>query len=408
MHRLLFLLPGPPRLDATHGGSRVMAQLITRLAARHSVALLYLRAEDEPPLDETLQVQCAWTEEIRRPVTIGSNTRRLHLVYSLLRGRPMWATDWYVPAFARRLPQLAAVWRPTIIQAEFQVMGQYFPALGRYPAPRLLTVHEPGRVAARNLQYSQRGWLRPFHFFDRLAWDAFESNVLRQASTIVVFTERDRQALFPLPDAPPIVSIPLGTTIPERPLNSLGQAPDSLLFFGSFRHYPNVDAAIHLATAIFPPLLNQFPHLCLYIIGEMAPPAVTALANEHIFVTGRVPDVTPYLDQAAIVVAPVRHGGGMRVKVLETLAAGKALVATPLALEGLGVTNGREAIFAESEAQYIQAISRLLAHPAERAALAGRARRWAATNLSWDQSICHYEQLYNTLLPSHQQLTIDH
>jgi glycosyltransferase involved in cell wall biosynthesis len=400
MNRILFLLPLPPRLDATHGGSRVMAQLITRLASRHTIALLYLRAADEPPLDETLQAQCAWTEEIARPVVVRTNARRLHLIRSLLRGRPMWATDWYIPAFARRVRELAAEWQPSIVQAEFQVMGQYLSALGNYPASRLLTVHEPGTVAARNLQNSQHGWLRLLHFFDRLAWDAFEPAVLRQAHRVVVFTERDRQELAPLAGTTPIIPIPLGTTIPHQPLDPLGQSPPSLLFFGSFRHYPNVDAALRLATAIFPSLQAQFPDLCLYIIGEMAPPSVKAVANDHIFVTGRVAEVTPYLDQAAVVVVPLRHGGGMRVKVLETLAAGKALVASPLALEGLGTTNGQQAIFAESDTEFIQAIAHLLAHPHQRAALAARARHWAVTNLNWDHSICHYEQLYQSLLPT--------
>src|SRR5215213_7329277 len=87
--RLLFLLPCAPRLDAAHGGGRAIAQLLTRLAARHDLAVLYLRAADEPPIDERLRARCALVEEVLRPVAGGSFAahwrRHARLVGPLLR-----------------------------------------------------------------------------------------------------------------------------------------------------------------------------------------------------------------------------------------------------------------------------------------------------------------------------------
>src|SRR2546422_10461962 len=105
------------------------------------------------------------------------------------------------------------------------------------------------------------------------------------------------------------------------------------------------------------------------------------MATANVIVTGPVPDVTPYLDRTAIVVVPLRLGGGMRVKVLEALAAGKAMIASPLAVEGLAVVDGEHAVLAETDQQFCDAIVQLLADPARRAALAGSARAWACAHL---------------------------
>jgi glycosyltransferase involved in cell wall biosynthesis len=118
---------------------------------------------------------------------------------------------------------------------------------------------------------------------------------------------------------------------------------------------------------------------------------------ERVAVCGRVPDVTPYLDAATVVAAPLRQGGGMRVKVLEALAAGKAVVATPLAVEGLDLAPGREALVAHDAAAFADAVALLVQEPARRARIAGTARAWAAAHLGWERSAAAYEALYDHL-----------
>src|SRR5439155_9300616 len=196
----------------------------------------------------------------------------------------------------------------------------------------------------------------------------------------------------------PIVRIPLGMALPEHPLNPLGHSPPSLLFVGNFGHPPNADAAVRLISAIFPRVQARFPELVLHIVGEQPAPRVRQMANANVIVTGRVPDVTPYLDRAALVVVPLRLGGGMRVKVLEALAAGKAVVASPLAIEGLNLVDGEQLILAESDPQFHDAIVQLLTDPEKRASLAARARTWACANLGWEKSIVAYEALYERLI----------
>jgi glycosyltransferase involved in cell wall biosynthesis len=397
--RLLFLLPFAPRLDATHGGGRVTAQLLTQLATRHSIALLYLRAAAEPPMDDILRQRCDLVEEIVRSDAYFSVVRWSSRILSLLRGRPLWAAVTAVAHFDTRVRAVAQTWQPDIVQIECHVMGQYISALNGCAAPRVLTEHEPGAKAARDLWASSKGLAKARHYLAALAWERFERSVIRWVQAVVVFTESDRKAIAPFATVQSrVVCIPLGTVVPERPLNPTGRQPLSLLFVGNFVHPPNADAALRLITNIFPRLQSLFPELILQIVGDQPTRKMLQMDNDKIIVTGRVPDVTPYLDAAAVVVVPLRLGGGMRVKVLEALAAGKAVIASPLAVEGLDITPGDQVMLAETDQQFADTIGELLVDPDKRSSLASRARVWACSNLGWERSVAAYEGLYSTLV----------
>jgi polysaccharide biosynthesis protein PslH len=400
--RLLFLLPFAPRLDAAHGGGRATAQLLVSMAARHQIALLYLRAADEPPIDTSVSGRCVLVEEVHRPGPAGlmryPRTQRLSMLVALLRGVPLWAADWATAEYARRASAMAQMWRPDIVQIEFQIMAQYLPALDRCHAPRVLTVHDPGAALARELWSAGQTRGRLFHYLNMRAWARFERRIIRQLQAVVVFTERDRRALARVAGRTPVVRIPLGTMVPARPLDPLGATPPRLLFVGNFVHPPNIDAATYLVGKIFPLVQARLPGLLLYIVGDQPPPQLRQMASQQVVVTGYVRDVGLYLNDAALVIVPLRLGGGMRVKVLEALSAGKAVVASPLAVEGLDLIDGEQIVLACSEEQFANAIEQLLTDPKRRAALASRARAWACTQLGWQASIEGYEALYRRLI----------
>jgi glycosyltransferase involved in cell wall biosynthesis len=395
--RLLFLAPFAPRLNAFHGGSRSIAQLLANLANRHRIALLYLRAPVDPPLDPVLQERCEVVEEVIRPNPGISFAEGKSRIRSLLQGMPAWAAACSVAECGGRVRSLARRWKPQIVHIEYHVMAQYVSALADCPAPRVLIEHEPGASAAREAWQSRRGIPRAIRYMDWLAWRRFERFIAGQVEAIVVFTARDRQTMALLAGEKPIIRIPLATTLPEHPLDPRGGEPPSMLFVGNFVHPPNVDAAMRLVGAIFPQVQARVPGAVLHIVGDKPPARLAKSAKQDVVVTGRVPEVTPYLDRAAVVVIPVRMGGGMRVKVLEALAAGKAVVASRLAAEGLDVVHGRQILFAESDRAFADATVELLLDVERRASLGAGARAWALENLDWERVIRAYENLYDSL-----------
>lgn len=396
--RLLFLLPFPPRLDASHGGGRVAAQLIHALSGRHEVAALYLRAHDEPAIDERVADRCSLVGEIAIPRE-PSFRMRLARHVAPLRGVPAWAAFVAVPEFARRAHDVARSWRPDVVHLEYHVMGQYAAALDAHAGARILTEYEAGVLAAREHMWGGRDPRSLSAWLERRAWVRFERRVIADVDAVVVFAERDRLALEPIAGTTPIVRIGIGVQLPPMPADPVGSAEKpELLFVGSFAHPPNVDAALRLAEQIFPRVRAHVLSATLRIVGPAPPPRLRAAAGHGVHVTGRVPDVTPWLDAAALVVVPLRVGGGMRVKVLEALAHGKAVIASARAVDGLALHDRVHVALAESDDDFVERIVGLLGAPDERRALATNARAWACAHLGEERWVAEYEALYDRLL----------
>ncbi len=399
--RLLLLSPFAPRLDASMGGPLVIAQLIVALSRRERPALLYLRGPDEPPLDARVADACEFAIETpRRELPEAARSRRIR-AFDAIRmacGTPSWVGLWHEVPFAMTLRSIVAAWQPDIVQAEFHVMGQYLADLGGCRAPAVLNHHEPGAAAARD---RLAAGLMPGRVVPRLevsAWQRYEWALARQVDAIVTFTERDREVVQAAGASARLRVIAPGTMLPEAACDPAGAQPPALLFFGNYLHAPNVDAALRLGTAIYPRVAVETPGVRLRLVGDRAPAALTSLASEHIAVPGRVPSLGPYLEEAAVVVVPIRIGGGMRVKVLEALGAGKAVVASPRALEGLDLVDGEQVLVAESDEDFVRTVGWLLRHIEERAALGKRARAWAEANLGWERAAAQYAALYDELL----------
>jgi polysaccharide biosynthesis protein PslH len=392
--RLLFLLPFPPDPEGRHGASRMTGQLVECMAARHEVAAIHLRAPEEPPIAAALNERLALSVEVERPSLVaGGRVRRLgRRALGLTAGRPLWATDWRVPAFDARVREAVRDWRPDIVQAELHVMGQYLAGLA---TPTVLVDHDPGAATARDLADWEHGLRRAGRRLDALAWKRYERRILAAADVLVTFTARDAAALAPSRRAAVIAP---GVALPSQASDPIGAAPPRVLFLGSFGHPPNVDAAVRLAVDVMPTVREGVPDAVLEIVGDAPPAQVRGLAGDSVIVTGRVPDVRPHLDRAAVVAAPLRLGGGMRVKVLDALASGKALVATPRALAGLPIEPGTHALVADTDAELADALGELLRDPELRRRLGTAARALAAERLTWERAALEYEALYASLL----------
>jgi glycosyltransferase involved in cell wall biosynthesis len=398
--RILVLSPFPPRPEATHGGAHVIGRLVETLAEEHYVGVLFLRAREEPGLGAGLGRRLALVEEVRRPDRQSGPGRRLaglaHAARGLAAGRPAWASDWWVRAFAARAGQVAAAWRPDVVQAEFHVMGQYLPGLRGYGA-LVLVEHEPGAAAARDRAATARGPERVARRVDAGAWRRYERRVLACADAVVAFTERDQTELEALAGGVPVARIPFGADLPAEPLDALGTDPPRIVFVGNLNHPPNAQAAVDLVHRIAPAVRRQRPDVVIEIVGEAPRALARRLRVPGVVVAGVVPEVGPHLDRAAVVAVPARLGGGMRVKVVQTLAAGKALVATARAVEGLDLVPGRHALIAETDDEFADAITGLLNDPERRRALGMAARAWAGVHLRWEDVRASYDELYASL-----------
>ena len=156
--------------------------------------------------------------------------------------------------------------------------------------------------------------------------------------------------------------------------SSIRPEDGALLFTGRMNYGPNVDAVCYFVEEILPLVRHEVPHARFHVVGTDPPARVASLASDAVTVHGRVNDVRPYHQAAAVVVVPVRHGGGTRLKVLEAAAAGKPIVGTPLGVEGLAFRHGEDLLVAESPADFASKVIALLRDERLRVELGSRAR----------------------------------
>jgi glycosyltransferase involved in cell wall biosynthesis len=387
----------------------VIGQLLDRLGSRHRVALLSLQQADEPSPDARLRAALELAVEVRRADGGRSlQARALRSVRSrarLLFGIPLWVTEVESGEYRRRLRELLRDWQPHVVQLEYPVMCTYLDEILAAGCVAVTGVHDPATNAAIDIGRSSKRD-RLLRRLDVRAWRRFERRALIHVDAAVAFTRRDADALAALAPGSTVVRIPFGTDFSERAeMPTVGG--DNVLFVGNFVHPPNFDAADRLARTIFPLVLERVPRASLSIVGDRPPAELRERADERVEVTGRVPDLMPFIERAGVFAAPIRFGGGMRVKVVEALAAGKAVVASSLAVEGLDVTDGRQLMLAETDEEFAASIVRLLTDPELRARLAGEAWSWARENLRWEASVDAYDRLYEELLEQRARRTAD-
>jgi O-antigen biosynthesis protein len=184
-----------------------------------------------------------------------------------------------------------------------------------------------------------------------------ETRLARDADVTLVCSVEERDVMLSLC---PTADVRLLSHVVEArgaPAPFSGRA--GLLFLGSFPHLANVDAMEHFVRDIFPVVRKGLPGVTLQIVGSDPRGDVRHLAAEDIRVHGWVPDLAPYFDAAKVFVAPLRYGAGIKIKVLDSLAHGVPVVLSPIAAEGMHVTDGQNALLAPSPDAFAAAVIRL-------------------------------------------------
>ena len=170
--------------------------------------------------------------------------------------------------------------------------------------------------------------------------------------------------------------------------------PDELpvVFTGAMDYWPNIDAVTWFATEILPKLRAKWPALRFQIVGRSPAPAVRALAGEAVTVTGTVPDVRPYLQHAAVVVAPLRLARGIQNKILEAMAMGRPVVAARECAEAITARRDTELIDAADADAFVREVDALLRAPARAAAIGEAGRCRVQQDYSWDAHLCAFDR----------------
>jgi glycosyltransferase involved in cell wall biosynthesis len=182
------------------------------------------------------------------------------------------------------------------------------------------------------------------------------------------------------------------------PQGDVAEEPGAIVFTGAMGYFPNQDAALYLCREVLLRLKDLQPSPKVYLVGKDPPPAVRALHDgKSVIVTGMVDDVRPYLRRATVVVVPLRHGAGTRLKILEAFSLGKAVVSTHKGAEGIPAIDGQEILLAGNTDQLADQIRRLWHSASLRRDLGTAAARLARERYDW-------LRIQETILEAYRQL----
>ncbi|HMQ50893.1 MAG TPA: glycosyltransferase, partial [Anaerolineae bacterium] len=234
--------------------------------------------------------------------------------------------------------------------------------------------------------YSWVQWRRLFRY---------EANLLTRVDHTVAMSHPDKAALRQIvPDAP-ITVVPNGVDLAAY-TNWRGRATEyDLIFTGKMDFRPNIDAVLWFAGKVLPLIQTARPETTFAIVGQRPHPRLDGLRDlPGVSVTGYVEDVRPYIAGAKVYVAPLRVGGGTRLKLMEAMAMGKAIVATSVGAEGFPVVDGQELLLADEPETFARAVLDLLEQPARRTKLGRAGQALAYSSYGWDVLVPKLEQVY--------------
>ncbi|MEL7234754.1 MAG: glycosyltransferase family 4 protein, partial [Chloroflexota bacterium] len=222
----------------------------------------------------------------------------------------------------------------------------------------------------------------------------FESWMFAPYDLTTVVSEKDRDELRSLAPDLRIEVIPNGVELERFMMLKRRRKPAQLLFVGNYEYEPNRDAALWLAREVFPMVRKSVPAARLWLVGNAPTDEMKALASDYIEVTGRVDDVRPYYTEATVFVCPLRIGAGIKNKVLEALAMGCPVVATPLSVDGIAVADGESYLRGESADDLAAQTERLLTDVELPDTLRENGRQVILDGYSWRGVAERYMALY--------------
>ena len=385
--RLLFLshrLPYPP-----HNGAAIRTWNILRLlAAEFEVAGLCFDRPDHHLAHVPLAERLAAMESHGRftLLRIPQLTSRLRLVAdharSVATGRPY---TWYVHESGeahRTLGELLDRFDPDVVHVDSMDMVRLLPQLaGR---PTVLTHHNvESQLLERRSAGESAAWRRRYLHLQAERLRRAEAEWMPRVALNVVVSPEDEEVFRDIAPTARYAVIPNGVDIEYfRPQAS---PTDGCVFVGGTTWHPNRDALHWFAGEILPLLRARGETSPVTWVGRVTEEERRAFDGvDGLQLTGYVDDIRPYLARAACFIAPLRFGGGTRLKLLDAWAMGKAIVSTSSGAEGLGGVDGEDLLLAEDADRFADAVVRVLRDPALRARLEAGGRAAVETRFSWD------------------------
>lgn len=394
MHILLLtqVLPYPP-----DSGPKVKTwNVVKYLSRQHEITLASFVRGDQTADVEHLKKYCreVHTVEMKREIAFDA----MALLESLLTGIPWVIARDRRDAMFSLVERLARETHFDVVHADQLNMAQY---AERVPnARKVLDDHNALWLLYKRMARTTRFGAKKYLFERdwRKLWN-YEGQICRSFDAVTAVSEEDKMALGEAAGSIYNISVtPIAVDTQEvRPIER-NPGADHILHIGTMFWPPNVDGILWFAREVYPLIKEKRPGVTFDVVGARPPAEVQELEKEDssIHVSGYVEDPQEYLQQAGVMVVPLRAGGGMRVKILNALAQGLPIVTTTIGCEGIAIEDGRDLLIADKPQDFAAATLRLLTDRGMAAKLGLNGRRLIETTYDYQVACRPLDQVYGS------------
>ncbi len=341
------------------------------------------------------------------PFRIPSDDSKVKLAQSLFMNLfsplPFVAQKYDVPRMRQKIREVIGKHKIDLVHVDLLPLAVYVNEFKEIP--KIIVNHNVESMRLLRWMQSEKNPVKKT--FLRAQWlklRSFERHALNQFDHGVAVSELDKEILVQMGVKIPLSVVPNGTD--TRFFKPMGRKiiEDSVVWIGHMDVHTNRDAVLYFWREIYPLLRKKYPPVRITFVGT-APPKEIADASRNsgqVQVTGFVDDVRPYIDEAAVMIVPIRIGSGTRLKILDAMAMGKAIVSTSVGCEGLNVAHGKNISIADSAEDLTERIIELMMDPEKRSAIEKGALQLAKAydwNLITDKQETVYQRVMNGRMP---------
>ncbi|MBL0127606.1 MAG: glycosyltransferase [Flavobacteriales bacterium] len=386
--RILQLCNKPP-YPPIDGGSKAMHNLTRGLIkAGHEVKVLCISTPKQPLDLAALPAEYVRSTRIEG-VFVDTSVNIVDAFTDLITADNYNISRFFSPDMDIRLIQLLSEEHFDVVQLESLFMTPYIPTLRRYTKARLvLRSHNLEYVIQDRIASGERNILkRPYRRYLANQLRAYEMAVLDRVDGVAAITPSDAEHLSKHGSKTKIVTIPFGVDPDEYPVDP-GDPTKMPSFFhlGSMDWLPNDEGIRWLLASVWPRVVRKYPTAQLHLAGNKMPKDLMAMELAGLKVKGRVKDAIKYMRKRSVMTVPLFSAGGMRVKIIEGMAMGKAVIATPIGAEGIDHTDGKNILIARNANEFVEQMVGLIKEP-ERALQIGAEARKLITSTYSDHPI---------------------
>lgn len=393
---ILFLTSYLPYAPVTGALTRLYNN-IKQARNKHNVVILSFLSEKEKPFIELAQNNA---DKIYTVPLSNLKKPKLGELLELFFGLPHFIAPFYSKEYRNILSKIIKDENIDLVHVDYLRMAKYIDDITVPAILDMLNV-ESDRVK-KQFDQKGRGNIKEnvLQHLEVLKLKKFENKYLRKYGAVLAITREDYDKFRSFD---PKIKTVLHETVIDLDYFIPGEdnGEDAAVFTGDMGYYPNEDAVTYFKEDILLLLKRKYQNIKFYVVGRNPSDKLVKMNNaaNGLVVTGMVEDVRPYVRKAKVFICPIRTGGGVKHKILEAMAMGKAIVTTSIGVEGIRGRDGVEYLVADKPADFADKVNNLLNDDKARAELGRAARKFVEENYSWDkrgeQLLQIYQDVYN-------------